>query len=72
MKVFVGGDEVHTGQVFFRPAVTRTVYGQGTYAARGQQDTANSSDMIYREAGSRALVSLQRRGRRWARATRGR
>ena len=23
MKVFVSGDEVHTGQVFFRPAVTK-------------------------------------------------
>ena len=62
MKVFVGGDEVHTGQVFFRPAVTRTVYGQGAYAARGQQDTSNASDMIYREAGTRALVSLKRKG----------
>ena len=64
MKVFVGGDEVHTGQVFFRPAVTRTVYGQGAYAARGQQDTSNAADMIYREAGTRALVSLKRKGRR--------
>ena len=39
MKVFVGGDEVHTGQVFFRPAVTRTVYGQGAYAARAGSRT---------------------------------
>ena len=63
MKVFVGGDEVHTGQVFFRPAVTRAVYGQGAYAARGQQDTANASDMIYRQAGARALHGAQAQGR---------
>ena len=31
MKVFVSGDEVHTGQVFFRPAVQRAVYRQGVY-----------------------------------------
>ena len=62
MKVFVSGDEVHTGQVFFRPAVTRTVYGQGVYASRGQADTSNSGDGIYREAGARALCSLKRKG----------
>jgi protocatechuate 3,4-dioxygenase beta subunit len=61
MKVFAGGDEVHTGQVFFRPAVTRAVYAQGAYAARGQQDTANAADMIYRQAGARALMALKRR-----------
>src|SRR4051794_32709798 len=38
MKVFVSGHEVHTGQVFFRSAVKRTVYGQGVYASRGQAD----------------------------------
>jgi protocatechuate 3,4-dioxygenase beta subunit len=64
MKVFVSGDEVHTGQVFFRPAVTRAIYGQGRYASRGQADTSNGSDMIYRQAGSRALIALKRKGNR--------
>jgi len=62
MKVFVSGDEVHTGQVFFRPTILRSVFGQGRYAARGQADTANSADMIYRQAGSRALLALKRKG----------
>jgi protocatechuate 3,4-dioxygenase beta subunit len=61
MKVFVPGDEVHSGQVFFRPALTRAVYGQGVYAARGEQDTSNAADMIYRQAGSRALIALKRK-----------
>jgi protocatechuate 3,4-dioxygenase beta subunit len=61
MKVFVSGDEVHTGQVFFRPAVTRAVYGQGVYAQRGRQDTSNATDMIYRQAGSGALIALKRK-----------
>ena len=62
MKVFVSGEEVHTGQVFFRPAVLRTVYAQGAYRSRGQADTSNSSDNIYRSAGSRALLAMKRTG----------
>lgn len=62
MKVFVGGNEVHTGQVFFRQAVQRTVYRRGPYASRGAADTTNMSDSIYRSAGARALMSLKRKG----------
>ena len=64
MTVFVSGDEVHTGQVFFRRAATRAVYRQGRYAARGQADMTNREDCIYREAGSRALLDLRRKGSR--------
>ena len=64
MKVFVSGSEVHTGQVFFRPSTLRSVYSQGVYAARGQNDMSNSSDMIYRQAGSRAVMALSRKGAR--------
>jgi protocatechuate 3,4-dioxygenase beta subunit len=63
MKVFVSGNEVHTGQVFFRPATTRKVYAQGAYRSRGQQDTSNTGDMIYRDAGARALLTLTRKGK---------
>jgi protocatechuate 3,4-dioxygenase beta subunit len=61
IKVFVAGDEVHTGQVFFRSAVLRTVYEQGAYRSRGQANTTNSSDNIYDEAGSRALLAMRRK-----------
>lgn len=63
MKVFVSGDEVHTGQVFFRPATLKKVYAQGAYKTRGQADTSNASDSIYHQAGARALVSLSRKGK---------
>jgi len=62
MKVFVGGNEIHTGQVFFRPATLRKVYAQGVYASRGQADTSNGSDQIYQQAGERAIVALKRKG----------
>jgi protocatechuate 3,4-dioxygenase beta subunit len=64
MKVFVSGNEVHTGQVFFRPGAQRAVYAQGVYARRGQADTGNTSDNIFRGAGARALLSLRRKGPR--------
>lgn len=63
MKVFAGGDEIHTGQVFFQPAIQRKVYAQGRYAARGQADTGNGSDGIYRQAGAtRAVIPLRNKG----------
>jgi protocatechuate 3,4-dioxygenase beta subunit len=66
MKVFVSGDEVHTGQVFFRPTTYAAVYRQGVYASRGQADTDNTEDMIYRDAGARAICPLTRRGSGYA------
>jgi hypothetical protein len=62
MKVYVGGNTVHTGQVFFNEAITRTVYQQPPYASRGQYDTPHASDMIYGQAGgSTAELKLTRR-----------
>jgi protocatechuate 3,4-dioxygenase beta subunit len=61
MKVFVSGDEVHTGQVFFGASAKHAVYAQGRYAARGQSETSNRADGIYRQAGSRAVLDLHRK-----------
>lgn len=61
-KVWVGGDEVHTGQIFFDEKLTATVYRQPPYAARGRYDTPHARDLIYRQAGgSRAELKLKRR-----------
>ena len=62
MKVFVGGDEVHTGQVFLRTAILRSIYSQGVYRSRGQADTSNSSDNVYGQSGSRALLAMKSNG----------
>ena len=62
MKVSVGGNEVHTGQVFFNETVTRTVYAGAPYASRGVYDTPHARDMIYQQAGgSKAELKLKRR-----------
>jgi protocatechuate 3,4-dioxygenase beta subunit len=62
MKVFVSGNEIHTGQVFFPTAVMKSVYGHGSYAARGTVNSANASDGIYRQAGDRAVLGMRRKG----------
>ena len=64
MKVFVSGQEIHTGQVFMRDAISARVYSRGIYASRGQADTTNSEDNIYSAAGGRALLALRRKGDR--------
>jgi len=62
MKVSVGGNEVHTGQVFFNEKVTTAVYKQAPYRSRGQYDTPHAGDGIYSQAGgSRAELKLTRR-----------
>lgn len=62
MKVFVSGSEIHTGQVFFAPAVMRSVYDRGRYAARGTVKSANANDRIYRQAGARAVLGIRSKG----------
>jgi protocatechuate 3,4-dioxygenase beta subunit len=61
MKVFVSGNEVHTGQVFFAPSIFQAIYRQGVYHSRGTADTVNSGDNIYKQAGARALLTLKRK-----------
>ena len=64
LKVHVGGDVVHTGQVFFNERTTAAVYRQSPYRSHGQPDTSHAEDSIYAEAGrSRAVLRLRRRGR---------
>lgn len=58
----VGGDTVHTGQVFFNERITAAVYRQAPYAARGQYDTPHARDNIYEDAGgASAELKLARR-----------
>jgi protocatechuate 3,4-dioxygenase beta subunit len=73
LKVHVGGNVVHTGQVFFRDTVSDAVYRTSAYKSHGQPDTTNARDNIYAQAGgSEALVRLTRHGRGYiARSTLG-
>lgn len=63
VKVHVGGNVVHTGQLFVPDTVSAAVYRTGAYAAHGQQDVKNSGDNIYRQAGAgKAVMTMRNRG----------
>jgi protocatechuate 3,4-dioxygenase beta subunit len=58
VKVGPDGDQTHTGQLFFDPAVTSAVYAREPYAVRGEADTPNRSDGIYAESGGVTVVAV--------------
>jgi protocatechuate 3,4-dioxygenase beta subunit len=61
LKVSVGGDEVHTGQLFMSEKVARAVYRTRYYEARGQADTSHAEDMIYGDGGARSTLRIRKR-----------
>jgi protocatechuate 3,4-dioxygenase beta subunit len=59
LKVHVGGQVIHTGQVFFPDRISAAVYRTSPYRGHGQADTTNPSDNIYAQAGgSRARLRM--------------
>jgi len=58
VRVYLGGNIVHTGQLFFPDALTDTVYQRAPYRGRGSRDTRNAADSIFRNGGSRSLLRL--------------
>jgi protocatechuate 3,4-dioxygenase beta subunit len=65
VKVHMGGNVVHTGQLYFPDAVSDAVYRDGPYSARPDRTTRNADDAIYRNGGSRSRLSLRRSGTGW-------
>jgi protocatechuate 3,4-dioxygenase beta subunit len=65
VKAHVGGNVVHTGQLFFPDTISAQVYANAPYAARGQADMANASDSIFRNGGSKGMLKLARSGSGW-------
>jgi protocatechuate 3,4-dioxygenase beta subunit len=60
VKVHVGGQVVHTGQLFFSDKVSAAVYRTSAYRSRGQADTTNAQDGVYGQNG-RAQLRLAKR-----------
>lgn len=58
VKVYLGGNVVHTGQFFFNDVLTDAVYKHSPYSARGSRDTRNAADSIYRNGGSRSMLKV--------------
>ena len=62
VKVHVGGNVVHTGQLFFPDALTQEVYKAAPYAARGNPSTTDAQDSIFVNGGRRGLLALKKSG----------
>jgi protocatechuate 3,4-dioxygenase beta subunit len=62
IKVHVGGNVVHTGQLYFPDTVTDAVYAASPYSSRANRTTRNADDSIYRNGGSKSQLKLTKTG----------
>jgi protocatechuate 3,4-dioxygenase beta subunit len=60
VKVHVGGNVVHTGQLYFADSLTDAVYRRAPYSSRPNRATRNADDMIFRNGGSRSMLKVKR------------
>jgi protocatechuate 3,4-dioxygenase beta subunit len=60
--VHIGGNVVHTGQLYFSDAVTDAVYKRSPYSTRPNRNPRNTGDSIYRNGGKRSTLKLVRKG----------
>jgi protocatechuate 3,4-dioxygenase beta subunit len=62
VKVHIGGGVVHTGQLFFQDALTKTVYKAAPYASRGTPDVPNARDSIFVNGGKSSILAVKKSG----------
>ena len=60
VKVHIAGNVVHTGQLYFRDSLTDAVYRRAPYNSRPNRSTRNATDPIYRDGGSKSLLSVKK------------
>ena len=63
VKVALAGNVVHTGQLYFPDKLTDVVYRRAPYNTRPGRTTRNQADSIFRNGGSRSLLSVRRSGK---------
>jgi protocatechuate 3,4-dioxygenase beta subunit len=62
VKVHVGGDVVHTGQLYFDDARTDRVYAASPYDDRPGPRTLNDQDAIYANGGAQSTLAVAKNG----------
>lgn len=62
LKAYLGGQTVHTGQLFFPDSLTDAVYQRSPYSQRPSRDMRNAADSIFRNGGKRSLLKLKKNG----------
>jgi hypothetical protein len=66
VKVALGGNVVHTGQLYFPDKLTDIVYERAPYNRRPGRTTRNQADSIFRNGGSRSLLTVRKSGKGYA------
>ena len=59
VKVHVGGNVVHTGQLYFPDTLTDKVYKKAPYITRPGRTTRNSNDFVFANGGKNSLLSVR-------------
>jgi hypothetical protein len=60
--VHIGGNVVHTGQLYFPDRLTDAVFKRAPYSRRSRRSTRNAADGVYRNGGRRSTLKLTRNG----------
>jgi protocatechuate 3,4-dioxygenase beta subunit len=60
VRVSLGGNVVHTGQLYFPDTATDKVYTRSPYNRRSARPTRNPDDAIYRNGGIRSTLKLRK------------
>jgi protocatechuate 3,4-dioxygenase beta subunit len=61
VKVHLGGNVVHTGQLFFSDTLTDRVYRSSPYNKRPSRTTRNANDSIFVNGGRKSILNVRRR-----------
>ena len=62
VKVHLGGNVVHTGQLYFPDALTDSVYRKAPYRNRPGRGTRNANDFVYRDGGKSSTLRVSKNG----------
>jgi protocatechuate 3,4-dioxygenase beta subunit len=62
VKVHLGGNVVHTGQLYFPDSLPDTVFRRRPYSNRPNRSTRNATDSVYRNGGKRSLLTPAKKG----------
>ena len=62
VKVHLGGNVIHTGQLYFPEGVTNIAYQKAPYSSRPNRTTRNADDAIFRNGGRKSLMAVKRNG----------
>jgi protocatechuate 3,4-dioxygenase beta subunit len=62
VKVHIGGNVLHTGQLYFPDTLTDKVYRRSPYSARPGRTTRNSNDFVFANGGRHSMLSVKSDG----------